>query len=342
VLGKCGGTTSDISDAIRWAAGLPVPDVPANSNPAKVISLSLGGRGACSQSPSTQAAIDDAVAQGATVVVAAGNDAADAAGYTPAGCDNVITVAASDLRGHLVERYSNFGDTVDIMAPGGDLQRDDNGDGIEDGVLSTIQGGYALYNGTSMAAPHVSGVVALMLAEEPTLTPQEVLARLQETALPRSDTECAQPCGAGLLQAAKGEVPPPRLALTVDPASVDLEPGKTASVEASVTRDGSPAPGIELQLASQDDNVVKVTPGSATTDDAGRVSATLEAMAPGGPVCVDVGANGEEACVRVTVVAAPTPTPGRSVWGLATLIAFMLVWVGWRYRGTASQHGTSA
>ena len=202
VLGKCGGTISDINDAIRWAAGLPVPGVPANPDPAKVINMSLGGRGACSASPSTQSAINDAVAAGVTVVVAAGNDAEDAANYMPASCDNVITVAASDYRGHLVTRYSNFGATVEIMAPGGDVQRDDDGDGNKDGVLSMIDGGYAFYNGTSMAAPHVSGVAALLLAAEPSLTPVQVLATIQDNALPRSSDQCPEPCGAGLLTAA--------------------------------------------------------------------------------------------------------------------------------------------
>jgi len=199
VLGKCGGTTSDINDAIRWAAGLPVPGVPDNPNPARVINLSLGAPVPCSASPSTQSAIDDAVATGATVVVAAGNGATDSANYMPASCNQVITVAASDFRGHLVTRYSNYGATVEIMAPGGDVQRDDNGDGYPDGVLSTVDGGYALYNGTSMATPHVSGAVALLLAADPSLSPQEVLARIQANALPRSTQECPNPCGAGLL-----------------------------------------------------------------------------------------------------------------------------------------------
>jgi serine protease len=201
VLGKCGGTIADINDAIRWAAGLPVPGVPANPDPARVINMSLGGGGACSASPSTQNAINDAVAAGATVVVAAGNSAADAADFMPASCDNVITVAASDYRGQLVTRYSNFGATVDIMAPGGDVQRDDDGDGNPDGVLSMVNGGYAFYNGTSMAAPHVSGVAALFLAADPSLTPAQVLATIQDNALPRSAVECPEPCGKGLLNA---------------------------------------------------------------------------------------------------------------------------------------------
>ncbi len=201
VLGKCGGTTADINDAIRWAVGLPVPGVPVNPNPARVLNLSLGGGGACSGSPSTQSAINDAVAAGASVVVAAGNSAQDAANFTPASCNQVITVAASDYRGHLVSRYSNFGPSVEILAPGGDVNRDDDGDGKPDGVLSTVQGGYAFYNGTSMAAPHVAGVAALLLAGEPSLTPDQVLSRIQANALARSAAQCPQPCGAGLLNA---------------------------------------------------------------------------------------------------------------------------------------------
>lgn len=201
VLGKCGGSIVDINDGIRWAAGLPVPGTPANSQPARVINLSLGGPVPCAQSPATQSAINDAVAAGATVVVAAGNDAQDAAGFLPASCDNVITVAASEARGHLATRYSNFGQTVEIMAPGGDVRRDDTQDGKPDGVLSMVQGGYAFYNGTSMAAPHVAGVTALLLAAEPSLTPAEVLNRIQQNAIPRDATHCPQPCGAGLLNA---------------------------------------------------------------------------------------------------------------------------------------------
>lgn len=209
VLGKCGGTTVDINDGIRWAAGLPVPNVPPNANPAKVINMSLGGSGACSESPSTQSAIDDAVAAGATVVVAAGNSADDVAGYFPASCNNVITVAASDARGYLVTRYSNYGEGVEIMAPGGDVQRDDNGDGNPDGVLSMIKDTYAFYNGTSMAAPHVAGVAALLLAKEGPLSPADVLSRLQGTAIPRSATECPKPCGAGLVNAKVEPIVPP-------------------------------------------------------------------------------------------------------------------------------------
>lgn len=201
VLGICGGTTADIVDAIRWAAGLPVPGVPDNPTPAKVINMSLGGGFPCSQSPADQAAINDAFAAGATVVVSAGNDASDASGSTPASCDNVITVAASDARGQLATRYSNFGSTVEIMAPGGDVQRDDNNDGEPDGVLSTVRDGYDWYNGTSMAAPHVAGAAALLLAKDGSLSPTQVREAIQNNAIPRDSSQCPQACGSGLLNA---------------------------------------------------------------------------------------------------------------------------------------------
>ena len=96
VLGKCGGYTSDIVDAIRWAAGLAIPGVPANANPARVLNMSFGGyacdsNGAnCVCDAASQSAIDDAVAAGAVPVVAAGNSARSAATSSPANCNGVI------------------------------------------------------------------------------------------------------------------------------------------------------------------------------------------------------------------------------------------------------------
>jgi serine protease len=206
VLGKCGGATEDVADAIRWAVGVPVAGVEDNppENRAQVINLSLGSRGPCSDSPVMRRAIEDAIAAGATVVVAAGNEGQDASGFTPASCPGVITVAAADRRGHLASRYSNFGITVDLLAPGGDVGRDDDSDGWPDGILSYVRDGYDLYNGTSMAAPHVAGVAAMLLTAQPGLTPAQVEAELKRQARPVADTGCppgADRCGAGLLDA---------------------------------------------------------------------------------------------------------------------------------------------
>lgn len=195
ILGRCGGYTSDMADGIVWSAGGAVSGVPANAHPARVINLSLGGMGACDTT--SQNAINAARARGAVVVVAAGNANVDAAQVSPASCAGVIAVAATGLGGGKAS-YSNTGSGVAIAAPGGD-----GGSGI----LSTLNAGtaapgadsYAAYMGTSMATPHVSGVVALMLSQNPTLTPDDVLTRLKASARP-FPAPCSL-CGAGLLDA---------------------------------------------------------------------------------------------------------------------------------------------
>lgn len=338
VLGKCGGTTADINDAIRWAAGLPVPGVPTNATPAKIINLSLGTPpgSPCSRSPSTQAAINDAVGMGATVVVAAGNDATDASQVFPASCNNVITVAASDARGHLATRYSNYGATVEIMAPGGDVRRDDNADGRPDGVLSLVHpnaGAYAFYNGTSMAAPHVAGAAALLLAAEPGLTPAQVLARLQERALPRTTQQCPQPCGAGLLSAVGAAAPPPpppppppgplAVALRLDNSA--LETGESTWARARVTRDGAPVAGQSVRFSSDNAAVASLSPSSAVTDAAGEAASVLRGESRG-ETTVRAAADGASD-------AKPVKVPDLSLLGALALAAGMAAVSAWRRRG---------
>src|SRR5688500_6372680 len=116
VLGKCGGFFSDIVDAVTWASGGSVASVPDNATPAEVINLSLGGGGACPIA--MQDAIDGAVSRGTTIVTAAGNGSSDVAGHTPSNCENVIAVSAVGPTGALAG-YSNFGNLVDVAAPGG-------------------------------------------------------------------------------------------------------------------------------------------------------------------------------------------------------------------------------
>ena len=81
------------------------------------------------------------------------------------------------------------------------MQKDANGDHFPDGILSSIKGGLALYNGTSMASPHVAGVAALVLGQYPNLTPDEVQKKIMDKALPRNAAQCPKPCGKGLLNA---------------------------------------------------------------------------------------------------------------------------------------------
>jgi serine protease len=296
--------------------------VPANATPARVINMSLGaGPGLpCSASPSTQAAINDAVGSGAAVVVAAGNDAADASDFLPASCNNVITVAASDARGHLVTRYSNFGATVEIMAPGGDVQRDDNGDGNNDGVLSMVHpnaGSYARYNGTSMATPHVAGVAALYLAQNPSLTPVQLLAELQNNALPRTSSQCPQPCGAGLLSALRGAPPVAvSVSLVLDPDRT-LQPGETTTARATVTLGGAPQAGKTVTFSSANSSVASVSPGSVVTGSSGQAQATVRGESQGSTT-VTAGADGASA-------SRPVQVPDLSLIGVVVLVVSVLL-----------------
>ena len=227
-LGACGGQLSDLNDAIRWAGGL-MPAAGANGapvwneNPADIINLPIALAHACPAS--LQSTIDAVVERGAIVVAAAGNTRSPASSYSPASCNNVITVAASDARGDLTS-YSNYGDAVDILAPGGALDRDDNEDGHPDGILSTkpaeacldpMTGAsiercdYAFEEGTSLAAAHVSAAFALLKSVRPDLTRVELIEAMIASARPLSDEQCiipceevsddtcARSCGAGLL-----------------------------------------------------------------------------------------------------------------------------------------------
>jgi serine protease len=198
VLGKCGGSVSDIVDAITWASGGTVTGVPANANSAKVLSLSLGGGGACG---SFQAAITGARNRGSVFVVAAGNENQNVTNSSPANCSGVISVAATTRAGARAS-YSNFGSTIVISAPGG------AGTGGTADILSTLNTGtttqgsetYAYYAGTSMATPHVSALAAAIFSINPGLTPDEVKNYLTANARPLPGA-CSGGCGAGIINA---------------------------------------------------------------------------------------------------------------------------------------------
>ena len=334
VLGRCGGSTSDIADAIRWSAGLSVPGVPDNPTPADVINMSLGGQGSCGIQPAFQSAINDAVAAGTAVVVAAGNSAADASGFTPAGCNNVITVASSDGRGRLVDRYSNYGSTVEILAPGGDTQRDDDGNGFGDGVLSITGRGYEYYNGTSMASPHVAGVLALWLADDNSLTPTQLLDRLQGTAIPRSSVECPRPCGAGLLNANSFTQPPAmrRISLALSPDQSIAGGGETDAI-ATVTFDGAAEQGVSVTFTIADTSKVHFasSPSSksltVSTNSDGRAIARLVGVDNSGNTTLTATAGSETASVTVQV-------PDMAFLGIA-LALLLIVFIEYRRRRKA-------
>ncbi|HYO86161.1 MAG TPA: S8 family serine peptidase [Dermatophilaceae bacterium] len=229
VLGKCGGDLSDVADALRWAAGETVPGVPPNPYPAKVLNLSLGAPGTCSLA--MQSAVDAAHSLGATVVVAAGNHGSDVSNFFPASCVGVITVGATDASGRRAS-YSNHGAGISLVAPGGDYEGADE----TRGILSTANDGdngpgvhdYYWAEGTSLAAPHVSAIAALILQTTSTLTPDQVRARLTATAR----TSCTG-CGAGLVDAARAiglPAAPTPVVSSIAPAVGPLRGGNVVAI----------------------------------------------------------------------------------------------------------------
>lgn len=256
VLGKCGGYTSDIADSIIWSAGGTVAGVPANANPAKVINMSLGGGGACGTT--TQNAINSARSRGAVIVVAAGNSNTDASTANPANCAGVVTVAATNRAGGRAY-YSNYGSVVDVAAPGGDTRT------AGGGVLSTLNSGttgpgvdsYAFYQGTSMAAPHVAGVAALMLSKTPTLTPDQIESQLKSTA--RAFPATCTACGSGIVNATAalgGATPPPPPATTNE-----TESNNTTATANAVSVSGTTIAGNMGTTTDTDYFLVQLAPG---------------------------------------------------------------------------------
>jgi serine protease len=191
--GSGSGSVAGIADAIRYAA----------DNGAKVINMSLGGP---FPSRALKKAVDYAYKKGVTVICAAGNDGRSKVGY-PAAYPGAVAVAATQYD-EATTFYSNYGKDIDIAAPGGNTRIDQDGDGRPDGVLqNTIAIGdptkndYYAYMGTSMAAPHVAGVAALVVGEGVT-DPKMVEEILQSTSRkPQSQTYSRDRYGSGIVDA---------------------------------------------------------------------------------------------------------------------------------------------
>ncbi len=185
-VGRFGGTLYDIEQAVRFAAGLPNDSGTVPARHADIINLSLGST---SSAASEQAVYDQARAVGVIVVAAAGNDG-NSTPFYPAAYPGVVGVSAVTITKTLAP-YSNFGAAVDLAAPGGNTATDVNGDGKPDGVLSTVANDssgvvindYVIWQGTSMATPHAAGVIALMKALAPNMTPAQFDALLASGAI---------------------------------------------------------------------------------------------------------------------------------------------------------------
>ncbi|MEW5907983.1 MAG: S8 family serine peptidase [Patescibacteria group bacterium] len=204
VLNKYGsGTYADVADGIRWAA----------DHGAKVINLSLGGSSSASY---LEEAVAYAYNKGITVIAAAGNDGQGTVSY-PAAYNNYVIAVGATRYDETRAYYSNYGPSLDLVAPGGDLNVDQNGDGYKDGVLQQTFGrttndwGYYFYQGTSMATPHVAGVAALIISKGNAKTPSEVRTILESTADDLGAFGRDDNYGYGLVNAAMalGFSPPP-------------------------------------------------------------------------------------------------------------------------------------
>lgn len=262
VLGKCGGWDSDILPAMRWAAGLTVPGVTTNPNPARIINLSLGGAGSCTnvvEGSSYQAVVDELVGLGVAVVAAAGNDGT--AVGVPAGCSGVIGVGGLAHDG-AKGGYSSLGPELTVSAPGGDCP---DGSGACTYPLLTLTNlgtqspgaygytdGYSLSIGTSFATPLATGTVALMRSINAELSPATLTSLLRGTATPFPVTDaatCVAPggpaqtsacdcttstCGAGMLNAEAAVAAATNEVVTHITASTT-----TPSVGSTVSLDGS-------------------------------------------------------------------------------------------------------
>lgn len=195
VLGVCGGFSSDTAAAIQWSAGLTVPGVPVNTRVAKVINMSFGRTGTCSQT--YQAAITAARNMGSVIVVSTGNESARTI-TQPSNCSGVIAVTAHTTTGALAD-YANIGVGTTISAPGNGIYTTSN-----TGLTVPAADSYDARSGTSFAAPQVAGVVALLMQIKPGISPNEVHSHLVNSTRPfASGTLCATrvDCGAGLLDA---------------------------------------------------------------------------------------------------------------------------------------------
>jgi serine protease len=263
-LGKCGGTSSDVIDAMYWAVGLPVTGVQTNPNPARVINLSLGGLGgACVAGTTYFDAINAVLRTGAIVLAATGNGGEDGIGdegaLQPANCPGVFGITAHSVNGDSAvyantARRTNLSEVL-ISAPGGGapfqlpvvppLEPSDNANviwstGLFGATIPTspvsatdTRSGDSILGltGTSPATPQVAATVAMMLSVNPALTRDQVRGILVASARPHPPgTYCGpgQPgettCGAGLLDAGAALALLQPTAPAVPPAAPPLPP----------------------------------------------------------------------------------------------------------------------
>ena len=219
VLGLLGGTFFDVAQGILYAAGLPASDgaggfVQAPSA-ARIINVSLGGP--CPPGTTLHDAVIAATNANALVIAAAGDSSATAP-FCPAAYQEALAVSAVGPSG-LLASYSNYAGATGIAAPGGDVGGDATFFVLSstcDFTTSPCSPNYAYYAGTSQATPHVSGVAALLLAADPTLTSAQLRARLTDYAVDAGSAGADAQYGAGIVNARNSltqTLAPPRAAV---------------------------------------------------------------------------------------------------------------------------------
>ncbi len=261
-----GSSTADIAQAILYAAGLPNASGQVPAERADVINLSLGSTRAC---PAVyNDAITRARAAGVIVVAASGNDGLTARD-APSNCAGVISVGALDARRQRTS-YSNTDPLLSVAAPGGDPRQSTTGTGLPDLVFSTLADfegstrvpSYGGKAGTSMATPHVSGVMALMRYANPNITVDQVDALLAAGLLTDDLGPAGRDSGTGfgLINAGKavdealrltGVTPPPVPGTIVaQPSSLDFGAVRTSAELQVVLQGGASAEGVASIVSS--------------------------------------------------------------------------------------------
>ncbi len=199
VLGKCGGTDSDILAGMRWAAGLHVPGAADNPTPARILNASFGSGGACE--PSYRDVIQELTSRKVLLVISAGNEGTVVS--SPANCPGVAAVAAIRHAGSKVG-FSSLGPEVTLAAPGGNCVNINGGPCLFSLDTTSNSGATAPAThiftdqintnlGTSFSAPIVSGIASLMLSRNANLSTSQLLARLREGARPFPTTVADDP-----------------------------------------------------------------------------------------------------------------------------------------------------
>ncbi len=312
VLGQDGGTSWDVAAGIRWAAGLPVSGAPTNANPADVINLSLGS---IFQSQVERLAVADSLSAGCVIVAAAGNDDSDLQFY-PAAYPGVIAVAAV-APDFYPASYSNYGNWVSVSAPGGDLSF-----GLP-GILSTyvdsttLAPTYLELEGTSMASPHVAGVVALMLSIDPTLTPPEVKDILELSAFDLGNPGFDVFFGWGMVDAefalrGAGAVTPLEPVLQHAPSSLEFG-SASASLDIYIRNSGGGAIAIQNVSVTTDFGGPWLTAVLSSSTVPTTINVTVDHASLGATFyrgTVDVETSEGSFSVPVVVDRLPPPDPG--------------------------------